>query len=176
MQAQSKPRLGMGNKNSSYLSDEELDALDAEILAADGVPEPVTGLTDAVIRKGAALASTGATRPKIGTELGLTKYMVNKMFQHELFRSTLASISDDAVAEAKAKTRHDISKMQSKAMKALEKNLDKDSLEAVKIFLKSMGLAEEVENKDGGGFTLMLATQPKPQNTTTVVVKKEGEE
>lgn len=139
--------------------------------------EPLTpeeGLSDTIIRKGAAMAATGSTRPAVQKALKLSLYMVKKLYKHELFRTTLAEISDDAVAAAKVKTRNDISRMQTKAMAALEKNLDKHSLEAVKIFLKSMGLAEETENKDGGGFTLMLATQPKPTNTITV--KREGEE
>lgn len=136
---------------------------------------PEVGLTDTVIRKGAALAATGSTKGQVQKALKLSAYMTRKLFSHELFRSTLAEIAEDAVSAAKNKTRNDIARMQSKAMKALEANLDKNSLEGVKVFLKAMGLAEEKDDgSENKGFTLMLATQPKPTNTITV--KREGED
>lgn len=165
----------MGTKFESYLSDEELEELSQEIEQA-GDEGPQTGLTDAVIKRGAALAASGAAKLKVRTTLGLSVRMVDKLYKSELFRSTVASIADDAVAAAKNKTRTDISRMQGKAMKALEANLDKNSLEAVKTWLKAVGMDQEKEGDDKGGpLTLILANQPQPQ-PTTVVVKKEGEE
>ena len=63
--------------------------------------------------------------------------------------------------------------MQNKAMVALEKNLDKHSLEAVKVYLRAIGMEHEPEaNKDAGGFTLVLANQ-KPDPQTVQVVKED---
>lgn len=148
-------------------------------LSTDVLPpdeESVEGpLSDAVIRTAAALAATGSTKNAVQQRLKLSLYMVNKLYRHELFRSTVKEISDDAVAVAKNKTRHEISKMQVKAMNALEKNLDKHSLEAVKVFLRAIGMEQEKEDDGkGGSFQLILANQPQPKQA--IVVKREGDE
>jgi len=136
---------------------------------------PQVGLTDALIRKAAALASGGSSKNAVQSALKLSKYMVDKLYRHELFKSTVAEIADDAVAAAKNKTRADIARMQGKAMAALEKALDKGSVDAVKSWLKAMGMDQEKEGQESNSFTLLLANQPQPQ-PKTIVVKREGEE
>jgi hypothetical protein len=63
-----------------------------------------------------------------------------------------------------------MAKMQDLAMKALTKNLKGESLEAVKVWLKAVGLdGTKEDDKAQGGFTLVLANQ-KPA-TQTIEVK-----
>lgn len=163
----------MANKHESHLTDEEIEALNAEIEEQ----EPDTGevITETVLKKAAALSSQGVSKQAMGKQLKLSPNRIKRIHQDERFKQMVQEIGDDAVSAAKAKTRSDISRMQNKAMKALEDNLDKKSLEAVKVWLKAVGMDQEKETAtDNNSFTLVLANQkPEPK---TVVVKREGEE
>ena len=166
----------MSKQPDTYLSDEELETLNAEIEAQeeDVAPIGAAQITDELIKKAAALSvGDNLSKTQVRQKLGVTGYLINKIYKHELFKSTIAAIVDDAVLAAKNKTRQDISRMQNKAMVALEKNLDKHSLEAVKVYLRAIGMEHEPEaNKDAGGFTLVLANQ-KPDPQTVQVVKED---
>jgi hypothetical protein len=144
-------------------------------LAEDGGElEPTNGLTNAVIRQAAARAASGAAKNAVRKEFKLSGYMTDKLYKHELFKSTISEITDDAVNTAKLKTRIDIGKLQKKAMVALEKALDKHSLEAVKVWLRAVGIEQGgEENKDAGGFTLVLANQKPDPKTIQVVDRSE---
>ena len=132
-------------------------------------------LNETVIKKAAAMAAAGVTKAEIGRQLGLSQYWRTKLYKDELFKKTVAEIGEDAVSSAKAFTRGELSRLAKKAVTAIEKNLDKHSLEAAKTVLRALGLeqAKEDDNKQGG-FTLVLANQKQPQ--PAIVVKKENDE
>jgi hypothetical protein len=157
---------------STYLTPEEQAQLDAEIDVAEDADG---GFDEVIIKRAAALAAAGASKTKLRQELSLTQYRVNKIYKDELFKRLVAEVGDDAISTMKSLTRSKLSAMQAKAMKALEDHLDKKSLEAVKVWLRAVGLDQTKDSDDkGGGFTLVLANQkPEPQ---TIIVKQEEDE
>jgi hypothetical protein len=164
----------MSTEKGLYLSDDELDSLEAEMAEA---PSDSDGLiNDTIRKKGAALVASGASKLKLRKELKLSAYAVNKLYKDEGFKKLIQDIGDDAVAAAKARARSTMARLEQKAMTALEKNLDKHSLEAVKTWLRAVGLDQTKDGDDKpGGFTLLLATQPKPEPKTVQVVREDEE-
>lgn len=160
-------RLFAGN-GSGY----SMDELELEDEAA---PEVEQALSDTMIKKAAALAAAGAKKTAVAKQLKLSGYYVTKIWKTELFKKTAEEIGDNAVFEAKIVTRRELSLLARKAVIAIEKNLDKHSLAAAQVVLRSIGLENPEEKAaDAGGFTLVLAgQQPAPK---TIEVKREGDE
>jgi hypothetical protein len=152
--------------DESYLTHEELAALDQEIQQSTG-----DKINDAVLKRAAAFAiANGDNKTAMGKALKLTPYQINKLYKSEQFKKYVDDIGNDAVASIKASTKAQMAKMQDLAMKALTKNLKGESLEAVKVWLKAVGLdGTKEDDKAQGGFTLVLANQ-KPA-TQTIEVK-----
>lgn len=152
--------------------------MDQEIILLEDLPEDGTAtatITDTIRKKAAALAASGKNKQEVKKQCGLSVHGMNKLYKDEEFKRLVADIGDDAIVNSKNEMKLAISRMTKKAIVALEKNLDKHSLEAVRTFLKIIGLGEGAVTDDkGGGFTLVLANQkPEPQ---TIVVKQDGDE
>jgi Asp-tRNA(Asn)/Glu-tRNA(Gln) amidotransferase B subunit len=158
--------------SSFYMSDDKSPGLEQD----DEVPPPGVEeiMTDAFIKKAAALAASGVTaKQTLAKQLKVSTYFAGKIMRDERFKQLVEEIADDAVANAKAVTRNDLARLSKKAVLALEKNLDKHNLQAAIVVLRSLGL--ETGTKDegkAGGFTLVLAGQNTPQPAKTVVVKE----
>lgn len=147
------------------------DQLPAEEQGTDEV------ITEARLKKAAAMAVGGAEKGDVRKALGLTYYAVNKLYNDEQFKKLVAELGDDAIVVAKQTTRNKIAKLAAKAVVALEKNLDKHNLEAVKVVLRSMGIEQQKEGDDkASGLTVVLATQPKPEPKTIEVVDRREDE
>lgn len=132
-------------------------------------------ITEARLKKAAALAVAGANKGEIRKSLGLSAYGINKLYKDDRFNQMVTELGEDALVAAKAVTRVQISKLAAKAIKALEANLDRNNMAAVTTVLRSMGIEDgkDQDNKQGG-FTLVLANQkPEPK---TINVVNEGEE
>lgn len=136
---------------------------------------PEETMSEAIIKRAAALGASGATKYAIAKSLKISNYYAGKIMRDELYKKFVEEIGNDAVANAKASTKADMARLARKAVTAIEKNLDKHNLQAAITVLRSLGLetAKDGDEKQGG-FTLVLAGQkPEPQ---TVVVKREGDE
>jgi hypothetical protein len=107
----------MSTEKGLYLSDDELDSLEAEMAEA---PSDSDGLiNDTIRKKGAALVASGASKLKLRKELKLSAYAVNKLYKDEGFKKLIQDIGDDAVAAAKARARSTMARLEQKAMTAL---------------------------------------------------------
>lgn len=157
--------------SDSYLTDAELDALDAEMA------ETNTGLiNELTTKKVAALAATGANQTAIAKQLKISLYHVKRIQKTDEYRAHLTEIGDNVIASAKAEMRTAIAGLKNDAIKALKANLTKNSMQAVVAVLKAMGLDGSVKEDDkGGGFTLVLANQDKPVQTIEVKDKNKAE-
>lgn len=133
-------------------------------------------ITESRLKKAASLAVAGANKGEIRKALGLSAYGINKLYKDDRFNQMVTELGEDALVAAKAVTRVQISKLAAKAIRALEANLDRNSMAAVTTVLRSMGIEDgkDQDNKQGG-FTLVLANQPKP-DPTTIVVKNENDD
>lgn len=158
--------------NDSYLSAEELEALDQEM------NDPNVGLINEVTtKKVAALASTGASKNAISKQLKISLYHVNRIQKTDEYRTYLTEIGDSVIASAKAEMRTAIAALKGKTIKALDKNLDKHSMDAVKTVLRAMGLDGQVKEDEGkgGGLTLILAGQDNKSPTVVEVSDAKSE-
>lgn len=149
--------------------------MEDEINLADELPPegPEEVMSEATIKRAAALGASGATKYAIAKALNISAYYAGKIMRDEQYKKLVEEIGDDAVANAKAKTRADLARLARKAVTAIEKNLDKHNLNAAITVLRSLGL-ETAKDGDGekNSFTLVLAGQ-KPEPQTIVVKQKE---
>jgi hypothetical protein len=142
-------------------------------------PQPLTPdeiMSEATIKRAAALAAAGASKYKVQKELGISQYYTNKIWRDDLFKKLLEEIGNDAVAASKSQLKGQLAKLSTLAIKALEVNLKKFNLQAAVTVLRSMGVetAKDGDEKQQG-FTLVLAGQ-KQEPKTVVVQKNEDEE
>ena len=133
-------------------------------------------ITEARLKQAAAMAVAGANKGDIRKKLNMSVYGVNKLFKDDRFTQMVAELGEDALVAAKAVTRVQISKLATKAIRALEANLDRNSMAAVTTVLKAMGLDGSTPQDDKqGGFTLVLANS-KPEPKTVNVVRENEDE
>lgn len=137
-------------------------------------PEEV--MSEATIKRAAALAAAGGTKYKVMKELGISQYYTNKIWRDERFKLLLEEIGNDAVAASKSQLKSELAKLSGLAIKALTANLKKDNLQAAIVVLRSMGVETTKEGEDKGkGFTLVLAGQKQEPQTIEVVSKDEDD-
>lgn len=157
--------------------DKEQAAIDEAALLEDELPpEGVEQImSDATIKRAAALGAAGATKYAISKALKISNYYAAKIMRDDRYKQLVEEIGNDAVVGAKAHIRKEMARLSKKAVAAIEANLDKKNLQAAITVLRSMGVETAKDEGDKQqGFTLVLAGQkPEPQ---TVVVKKAEEE
>jgi len=135
--------------------------------------EASSAVTEARLKQAAAMAVAGANKGDIRKKLNMSAYGINKLYKDERFNQMVTELGEDALVAAKAVTRVQISKLATKAIRALEANLDRNSMAAVTTVLKAMGLDGSVPQDDKqGGFTLVLANS-KPEPKTVNVVRED---
>jgi hypothetical protein len=148
------------------------DLHDDDIPSSEPVKRSVTDINDALIKRVAAMASLGASKNKMQKTIGLTPFILDKVMNMELYKTTLNDISDELVNNAKQLTKNQLAKLSEEAVRVIAANLDKDNLRAAELVLKSMGIDGANEESKGGGFQLVLAVD-KPKEQKVVVVEKE---
>ena len=158
------------------MPDEPLLSPEEQALVADPTDTDAP-MSEATIKKAAALAVNGATKYKVQKALGISQYFVNKIWKDELFKKLLTELGDDAVAASKATLRNEIAKLSGLAIAAIEHQLKKHNLQAAITVLRATGVetAQKDDEKDKGGFTLVLAGQ-NGQPDKTVKLDKDGGE
>lgn len=116
---------------------------------------------EALMKRIAALAVSGTSKAAIAKELKISRRQVDKAYNDERFLKLVDDIGNDAIATTKTFIQKEFSKLSPEILRVLKANLKKDSLEAVKVFLKAMGLDAKAEEdvSGNGNLTVVLATQ-----------------
>jgi hypothetical protein len=133
-------------------------------------------INDALIKQAAALAISGMSQNKVALTLNISRRQARKIYDDERFKSVVEDVGNDAILTAKTRLRQEISKMSDLMLKALRANLEKHSLEAVKVGLKVVGLDEpEKEGQGDGNITVIMANSKEPDKVIEVKPKKLGD-
>lgn len=117
-------------------------------------------------KKLAALVGTGAAQEVMLEQLGVTKHALTKLLADPETEQAVAELGDEIIKEAKQMSRREMAKMSGLALKALEANLRKHSMEAVKVVLQITGvLAKDQAPEAAAGITVVMpgATLEQPQ-------------
>ena len=116
-------------------------------------------IADAVRKQVAVLALAGKSRPFISKKLNITRYMVDKIYRDEEFKRVVKEIGDATTEVAKQAVRSQVSELVKDAFESLKHLLqEKKSVEAIKVFLRIVGLEDKEVNKGGGDINLILPT------------------
>lgn len=112
-----------------------------------GLINPVV-IDEVITKQVAALAITGANPLQISQSLSLSRYQVQKIMQSDKFKEVLKDTGDAALADARQVMRAQTASLAKEMVRVLKKQLGDDSLEAVKIGLKVLGI-EQLDDKGG---------------------------
>ncbi len=98
---------------------------------------------DMLCRQVAALVATGATQEAIRQQLNISRAVVSKLVADPSTRQYVSEMGEEVTKAALIRIRQDISRMTGLALKALEANLRKNSMEAVKTLLRVAGALDQ---------------------------------
>jgi|SRR6185437_7461497 len=155
----------MGTENTDIENIEEIDEVQPE------GPDEV--MSEATIKRAAALGASGATKYAIAKSLNISNYYAGKIMRDELYKRIVAEIGDDAIDNAKAKTRADLARLAKKAVTAIEKQLDKYNLNAAITVLRSLGLETANKDEEGKGSIQIVLAGQTPEPKPAIVVKEQ---
>lgn len=125
-------------------------------------------IDEIILRRIAIAAATLMPATKIAEEVGLSPYQVRRLMGTPKFREVLKELSDMETGMARLAMRTEVSKLANEALRVIREQLGENSLEAVKIALKIMGL-DAVEDKSNGPTTIsvVLPGQQAPMKEFT---------
>lgn len=108
-----------------------------------------------------ALLSVQLCTPKqVAERLGLTQAQVRAALETEECKQAVAGLADAAFEAARSYLRREIPKLAHEVVRVLREQLEeKNSLEAVKISLKVMGLDEAEGDKPDTNITVIMPTE-----------------
>jgi hypothetical protein len=127
---------------------------------------------DMLCRQAAALIASGATHATIQQQLNLSRWQTSKLVNDPMTRQYVAEMGEEVTKTALIRIRQDVSKLAGLAMKALESNLKKNNMEAVKTLLRVVGaLDHETQQAQDTNLTVIM-----PGAKTEQVLEVKGEE
>jgi transcription initiation factor TFIIIB Brf1 subunit/transcription initiation factor TFIIB len=110
------------------------------------IPEIV--IDTVLVKKVAAIAATLASAREIAEQAGISEYICKKVMARADFKDELKKIAEDSTAAAKHVLKSELGKMVREVLRVIKHNLELNSLEAVKIYFKALGIEQE-ETKTG---------------------------
>ena len=112
---------------------------------------------DLLCRQAAALVASGATQEAIRQQLNLSRYQVARLVNDPTTKKYVEDMGEEVTKAALNRIRQDIAKMTGLALKALEANLKKNSMEAVKTLLRVAGaLDQEAKAPSDTNLTVIM--------------------
>lgn len=126
-----------------------------------------TYVDEVLTRQVAALSLTGIMPSDVAKQLSVSVGTVRKILASPKYKEVLTAEAEEDFAPAVAKAKAALTKLTNKAIAALERALDegsvRDALEASKIVLKAVGLAEDNEKQGDASITVIMpgASEPK---------------
>lgn len=107
-------------------------------------------ITPELTRQIATRRAIGVSVRELEQEFGFSRFVINRVLSSDMAKSIIKGVVDDAVTGAVSAVKRKLADMTELAMTALEHHLKEEkSLEAVKIYLKGLGM-DAMENKDPG--------------------------
>lgn len=107
-----------------------------------------------------ALLLVDPNRPAvaIAKELGISRFQVKRIVDSEYFRKMLEERSDADMQVAITQAKHAMSRCLHEAVRVIKHHLDKNSLDAAKMVLRSQGLEQMEERPTDTSITVVLPT------------------
>ncbi len=118
-------------------------------------------VTPEITRQMATRRAVGATLRDLEQEFGFSRPVVNRVLSTDMAKAVVKGLIEDAVGSAVIEVRRGMADMATVVTKVLRKHLEDDSLEAVKIVLKGLGMdaVEKTDVKQAQTFTVILPGQ-----------------
>lgn len=113
-----------------------------------------TVVDEALTRQVATVMLGGATIGQAAKQLGISNAAIRRITSSEKYKEIVSKTAEDQLAPALAEVKSQLSKLSGKAVRVLEKAMDRaiqegeglrEGLEASKVVLKAVGLSEEKE-------------------------------
>lgn len=148
-----------------------VEKLEAELQAYD---EPES-ITDANLKRVAALSVLGMKPPSIATELGIKRTTVNYILNTNKCKKLIDEANESAISEAKRIIKRDLAKIAPDFIKTIVKGLKKHDIRAAMLYAKLMGV-EEDPGKGSGNLTVVLPTNvPTPDQSKPDIILPTGD-
>ena len=136
-----------------------------------------TDITLGFVREVATLAAAGAPKSHIIKSLNTTQFIVNEVLAMPDCKSFIDEINKEAIEEAKLTVRKGVASLAAEAVKVVQDNLKKGSLEAAKTVFKVLGVDGNNEDvSQNNSFQLVLATDKGHETITIKDAKREIQE
>lgn len=124
-----------------------------------------TVVDEVLTRQVATIMATGATVGQCAKQLNISNAAVKRITSSAKYREIVLKSAEVDLAPALAEVKSKLSKLSSKAVRVLEKAMDRavedgegvrEALEAAKVVLKAVGLSEEKETQQDATINIML--------------------
>lgn len=117
-------------------------------------------IRSAQIKQIAALSLDNVPEYKIAKEMNLSRHAVRKLRNSDEFKSLMQELGDHAVANAKEQFKSKMEELAPLAFEALKHNLAEKKIEAVRVFIETVGLKDkEVDKGDTGILQVIFPGQ-----------------
>lgn len=128
-------------------------------------PRTKIDVTPEITRQLATRRALGISLRDLESEFGFSRPVVNRVLSSELAKAVIKGITEDAVSSAVIAVRKGMSDMTEEITRVLTKHLKEDSLEAVKIVLRGLGMENMEKAKDPTtqSITVILPGQQAPK-------------
>lgn len=130
-------------------------------------------LDELMTRQIASLLVANTPMGEIASKLDLPYNTTRKIANSKAVRGMLKEVGEAALTEAKNQIRKGVADLVPLALEALKKNLEEDSIEAVKVVFKTAGALEKDMEKDAG-ITAIQVVLPGSESSKTVEVENEN--
>lgn len=94
----------------------------------------------------ATLKALGKTNDQIIEETGLSKFVVQKVLRSPESQALIKAVDETFINSQLMLLKTELARLINKAVKVIEKNLDENNLEAVKVLFKGVGAEAKVES------------------------------
>ncbi len=141
-----------------------------------GAPIPVAE-REILTRKIASLLLVDPNMPatKIASELGISRFQVKRITDSDFFKNLIETTAETTMQVAVNQARHSISQLLTQAVRTIKYHLDKNSLEAAKLVLKSTGI-DQGEEKQQSDTNLTVVLPSGLQEKVIEVINVENKE
>lgn len=139
-------------------------------------PKTKIEVTPEVTRQLATRRAMGIPLRELEEEFGFSRPVINRILSSEMGRTITKEIIDTAVTGAVLEIRREMTNMKDLVLSALQANLEKNDMDAVKTYFKVIGM--EVQEKREGGqnqaIQVIFPGTSAPKEVTNDIDVSEG--
>lgn len=139
-----------------------------------------TVVDEALTRQIATIMLTGASVTQCAKQLAISNAAVRRITETDKYKELVTVTAEDQLTPALAQAKSALSKMANKAVKVLERAMDRaietgegmrEGLEASKVVLKSVGLSEDADSESDSTINIIMPSGV--EKTVTYEIEKE---